>query len=356
VSARVGKIYHYGVPGQIGTSGLDDPASWNHVVNPKGIDKEEEAVLTNYTPMRGLGSSLSYYASPAPDEAHTDGMVAREAIALLEQYRDRPFFLGVGFYRPHCPYIAPRKYFDMYPLDRIKAAGGSPQNLADVPEPALFTRPPNWGLTDDQQREVIRAYYASISFLDANVGRVLDALDRLSLAKNTMVIFVSDHGYSLGEKGQWMKQMLFERSARTPRLKPSPVRAAGPHSTRIVELLDLYPTLADLARLTPPFVLQGRSLRPLLANPAAPWAHAALTQVRRGANASFVMGYSLRTERWRYTEWDGGTRGVELYDEQADPEERRNLASDPTHATIVKDLLCQLRALVRSGHPAATAR
>ncbi len=355
-TARVGKIYHYCIPGQIGTSGLDDPASWDHVVNPKGIDKEEEAVLTNYTPMRGLGSSLSFYASPAPDEAHTDGMVAREAIALLEQYRNRPFFLGVGFYRPHCPYIAPQKYFDMYPLDRIKAAGSSPQDLAGVPEPALFTRPPNWDLTEDQQREVIRAYYASISFLDANVGRVLDALDRLGLAKNTIVIFVSDHGYSLGEKGQWMKQSLFERSARNPLVMAGPGIAAGQPSTRVVELLDLYPTLADLARLTAPSALQGRSLRPLLANPAAPWEHAALTQVRRGANPNFFMGYSLRTERWRYTEWDGGTRGAELYDEQADPEERRNLASDPKHAAVVKDLQRQLQALVRSGQPAAAAR
>ena len=121
LAARVGKIYHYGNPGGIGTSGLDDPASWDQVINPRGIDKDEETTLTNLTPSRGLGSALAYYASPAPDEEHTDGKVASETIALLEKNKDRPFFIGAGFYRTHCPFIAPQKYFDMYPFDRIAA-------------------------------------------------------------------------------------------------------------------------------------------------------------------------------------------------------------------------------------------
>ncbi|MCW5965153.1 MAG: sulfatase-like hydrolase/transferase, partial [Bryobacterales bacterium] len=118
-SARVGKIYHYGNPGDIGTDGLDDKASWNQVVNPKGIDKEEEHLLTNYTPQRGIGSSLSYYASPAKDEEHTDGKVAQETIGLMEKQQNEPFFLAAGFYRPHCPFIAPSKYFDMFPLESV---------------------------------------------------------------------------------------------------------------------------------------------------------------------------------------------------------------------------------------------
>src|SRR5688572_29451060 len=135
-AARVGKIYHYGNPGQIGTPGLDDPASWNHTVNPRGIDKDEEPKLTNFTPKRGIGSTLAYYESPAPDEAHTDGKVASETIALLEQHKDRPFFLAAGFYRPHCPFIAPKKYFDMYPLASIRAPEEARPPESEVPAPA----------------------------------------------------------------------------------------------------------------------------------------------------------------------------------------------------------------------------
>ena len=266
--ARVGKIYHYGNPGQIGTSGLDDPASWEVFVNPRGIDKDEETQLTNFTPARGLGSALAYYASPAADEAHTDGKVAAETIALLEKHTDRPFFIGAGFYRPHCPFIAPRKYFDLYPLDRIPAPAASPASKA--PAAAWFTSPPHWGIGEHDQRESIRAYYASISFLDANVGRLLDALDRLRLTDNTIVVFVSDHGYHLGEQGQWMKQTLFERSARAPLIVAGPgIAAKGRSTSRVVEFLDIYPTLANLAGIRPPEGLHGRSLTPLLKNPDA---------------------------------------------------------------------------------------
>src|SRR5262245_4699832 len=190
VAARVGKIYHYGNPGQIGTNGLDDPASWDLVVNPRGIDKDEESALTNLTPSKGLGSSLSFYASPAGDEQHTDGKVAAETIALLEKYKDQPFFIGAGFYRPHCPFIAPRKYFDMDPLERISVPRFTPDQIADLPAAALWTNPPNWDVPEDGLRQAIRAYDASISFLDANVGRVLDALTRLGLADRTLVVFV----------------------------------------------------------------------------------------------------------------------------------------------------------------------
>ena len=350
VSARVGKIYHYGNPGQIGTPGLDDPASWDHTVNPRGIDKDEEPRVTNFTPQRaGLGSALAYYASPAPDEAHTDGKVATESIALLERYRDRPVFLAAGFYRPHCPFIAPTKYFDMYPLDGVRLPPAL-SRAPDVPSPAWFTTPPHWGIDEQQQRQILRAYYASISFLDANVGRLLDAVDRLGLADNTIVVFVSDHGYHLGDRGQWMKQTLFERSARAPLILAGPgVAARGAASARIVEFLDVYPTLAALAGLTPPVGLHGRSLVPLLTNAQMPWDHAAVTQVRRGAPPATFMGYSIRTARWRYTEWDGGARGTELYDSEADPGELRNLAADQTHRTTVADLQGRLREIISSG-------
>jgi uncharacterized sulfatase len=347
VSARVGKIYHYGNPGQIGTSGLDDPASWDEVVNPRGVDKDEEPVLTNLTPKRALGSALAHYASPAPDEAHTDGKVAAATIALLEKHRNRPFFIGAGFYRPHCPFIAPSKYFDLYPLDRIPAPAFAPGDRDGVPEAAWFTRPPNWDVPPDGLRETIRAYYASISFLDANVGRVLDALDRLGLADRTIVVFVSDHGYHLGDRGQWMKQTLFEHATRAPLVLAGPgVTAAGRSSPRIVEFLDLYPTLAALAGVPVPPGLHGRSLAPLLANPDAQWDHAALSQVRRGAPPTGFMGYSVRTEGWRYTEWDGDARGVELYDERDDPGERRNLAANAAFRPKLAEMQRVLRRML----------
>lgn len=354
--ARVGKIFHYGVPGQIGTSGLDDPGSWDLVVNPKGVDKEEEALLTNLTPQRALGSALAFHASAAPDEQHTDGKVAAETIALLEKNRDRPFFIGAGFYRPHCPFIAPRKYFDMYPLERIAPPRLFADVLPSIPLPALFTTPPNWNVSEHGQREAIRAYYASISFLDAQVGKLLDALDRLGLADDTIVVFMSDHGYLLGEKGQWMKQSLFEGAARAPLILAGPgVSARNQASSRIVEYLDLYPTIAELAGLTPPGGLQGHSLAPLLRDPRAPWEHAALTQVRRGGRTDAFMGYSVRSGKWRYTEWDGGKRGVELYNEDDDPHELRNLAGDTAASSVVAEMKAVLQR-VREAQPAQQGR
>ena len=342
--ARVGKIYHYGNPGDIGTNGLDDAASWDERINPRGIDKDEEGKVVNLTPGRGLGSALAYYASPAGDDQHTDGRVAAETIALMEKNRGRPFFIGAGFYRPHCPFIAPQKYFDLFPLDRIKA----PAAAADpsVPSAAWSTTPPNWDVSQKGQREAVRAYYASIAFLDANVGRLLDALERLGLTDNTIVVFMSDHGYHLGDKGQWMKQTLFERSSRAPVIVAGHgVPARRRATSRIVEFVDIYPTLAEMTGLVPPPNLHGRSLVPLLKNPNAVWDHPALTQVRRGNAATGFMGYSIRTAKWRYTEWDEGKQGTELYDERADPAEAKNLAPDPKYHSVLADLRRELQRL-----------
>jgi len=345
--ARVGKIYHYGNPGEIGTNGLDDPASWQQVVNPRGRDKDEEAKLVQLTPGRGLGASLTYLAADGTDEEQTDGKVATETIKLLEQNKDRPFFIATGFYRPHCPYIAPKKYFDIYPLESIRVPEVPAGYAQRAPELALAsTRPwPSFGITEQQAREAKRAYYATITFMDVQLGRILDALDRLGLRDNTIVVFWSDHGYFVGEHGLWFKQSLYEGSARVPLVFAGPGITKGQASPRLVELLDLYPTLAEMASLPPPKDLEGKSLLPLLRTPSAAWDRPAYTEVRRQGGRP---GYSVRTERHRYVEWNDGKDGVELYDEQADPQELNNLAAEPAQAETVK----RLAALVRKNWPA----
>ncbi len=350
-SARVGKIYHYGNPGQIGTSGLDDPASWQEFFNPAGRDRTAlEQDVIRYTGKKdgSLGASMAFLNDkPGKDEEHTDGKVATQAIELLEKHKDAPFFLAVGFYKPHCPWITPGGYFERYSLDSIKLPAIAADIKDTVPAPALAsTKPwPYFGITSDQARECKLAYYAAISFVDAQIGRVLDSLDRLGLRENTLVVFWSDHGYHLGEHGLWFKQSCFEESARVPMIiVPPGTRNAGKVCARTVEWLDLYPTIADLAGLTPPKNLEGFSLRPLLENPAADWKRPAFTQVQRGGFA----GHSVRTERWRYTEWDFAAKGAELYDHDADQSELHNLAADPQHTQIVADM----KALLKTVHPA----
>ena len=348
-AARAGKIYHYGVPSQIGTPGLDDPPSWNETVNPAGVDHtREEPLLTNYTPFRGLGNAITFHASEASDNQHTDYLVADAVIDLMETHRKHPWFLGAGFYRPHVPWIVPGKYFDLYPMDRIEAVPFDESELKIAPEWACFTRPANLDMNVQQRREAIRAYYASISFMDAQVGRLLTTLDRLGLTKNTIVVFWGDNGYHLGEHGQWMKQTNFEAAARIPLLiGGAGVRAGVRGCPRTVELLDLYPTLADLCGLRgTPSHLQGRSLTPLLRNPAARWDRPAVSQMLRSGREP-VMGYSIRTERYRYTYWNEGAEGEELYDYQLDPRELRNLASDTASEPLKRTLRAQLDSINR---------
>jgi uncharacterized sulfatase len=347
-AARVGKIYHYGNPGDIGTSGLDDPPSWHHVVNPAGRDKTVlETDIINYTPRRGLGSAMCFLSDPkGRDEEHTDGKVALEAIKLLEQHKDKPFFIAAGFYKPHTPYVAPSKYFDLYPMAKIQLPAVGADFPSQVPKPSLAsTTPwPYFGVTPDQARECKQAYYAAVSFVDAQIGKLLDTMDRLKLWDNTVVVFWSDHGYHLGEHGLWMKQSLFEESARVPLIIIAPgAKGNGQACPRTVEFVDLYPTLADLAALTPPKNLEGASLRRLLENPQTPWDRPALTQVQRAG----FPGYSVRTEHWRYTEWDDGKQGAQLYNHDTDAHEMRNLAGDPQYT----DVETTMKALVKKNWP-----
>lgn len=334
---RVGKIFHYGVPSEIGTPGFDDPVSWDRIVHPCGRDTQRTETLINFTPQIPIGGALAYREDDGLDEEQTDGWVATEAIKALEAQKGNPFFLAVGFFRPHVPFVAPRKYFDLYPLDSIPAPADPTASLKTVPA-AAFATPLFAGLTPKQQRLIIRAYYASISFVDAQVGRVLAALDRLGLAGNTIVALASDHGFLVGEHGQWWKQRLFEESVRTPLIIAAPGFAPGV-APRPVEFVDIFPTVAALAKLPPPAGLAGRSLVPLLAQPGRVWPHPAFSQT--------AAGTAIRTERWAYHEWGpAGADGTELYDHASDPAEQRNLATDPAQAAIIADLSAQLRARI----------
>ena len=339
--SRIGKLYHYGVPGQIGTNGLDDAPSWETVFNPKGRDKADEEKIFTLKPdakeAARFGGVLSWLAADGEDAEQTDAIGAAEAIRLLEAKKDQPFYLAVGFFRPHTPYVAPKKYFELYPLTSIPLPTSPDKLREQFPAPALASiRDEEEAMTDDQRRQAIQAYYASTTFMDAQVGRVLDALDRFNLTEKTIIVFHSDHGYHLGEKRLWQKMTLFEESARVPLIVSVPGNPANGKSSQLpVELVDLHRTLAELCGLTASAATQGASLKPLLDNPAAVWTKPARTQIVRGGANNPVTGHSLRTERWRYTEWNGGEKGVELYDHEQDPQELTNLATDPKHESIV---------------------
>lgn len=367
-AARVGKLYHYNVPRSIGSFGHDDPGSWELAMNPAGVDRlEEEPQINTLTPGQ-FGGTLSWYASPKGDRHHTDALVAADAAWILERCAsqpDRPFFLAVGFYRPHTPYVAPEvPYFGYYPRQEMPLFHGIKEDQADLPKPALgsYKREQD-KLTDDLRQEVVQAYYASISFMDAQVGQVLETLDRLGLAENTVIVFTSDHGYHMGQHGLWQKMSLFEESCRVPMIVVAPgVTQPGSVCQSPVSQLDLYPTLTELCRVSAPGNLQGQNLIPILGDPTVAGRGWALTQVTRGQQqrssrsgerSGSFFGYSLRTPRWRYTEWDEGHEGRELYDHDTDPAELTNLAGSPDQVETVRQLSSQLRSAVESTFPAS---
>jgi len=336
VTARTGKQFH---------GGMDDEPSW--------VEGAEKGGATRPQPnpdarKKQAQNSDRWQAQDAPEDNNPDFKSASRGIELLEKYKDQPFFIAVGFAKPHSPPVAPKKYFEPYDAAKMPLpVDFKPHPTLPDGFPAASMPMRNGDLfigrdaSESEARDVVRAYYACISFVDAQVGRLLDALDRLKLRENTIVVFWGDHGYHLGEKGKWSKHnSLFEVGTRVPLLIHAPGMAGnGKASPRTVEFVDIYPTLAELCGLPNPAGLEGDSLVPLLKDPNAKWDHAAfsVTKIQQ------TLGKTVRTERWRYTEFNDGKDGALLFDEQADPHELKNLANEPQHKATVE----QLKALLR---------
>jgi iduronate 2-sulfatase len=336
-ATRIGKIYHYNNPADIGKPGHDDPDSWTHTINPRGRDKDEEHKIFSLIP-GSFGATLSWLAADGTDEEQTDGIAATEAISLMKQYskNKEPFFLAVGFYRPHTPFVAPKKYFDLYPRDKIQVPRIPDGYLETLPEPArniIRQRKEQLNLPDSLAISAIQAYYATITFMDAQIGRLLDALEETGLIENTIVLFTSDHGYHMGEHGHYQKRTLFEYSARIPLVISYPgQKTRGRITDSMVEMIDFYPTLCELAGLSYPENISGISMVPILQNHRKSTRVDALTQ-------TVFDGYSLVNHRHRYTRWgEGGPDMIELYDRKSDPEEMNNLARTGKYVKIINKM------------------
>jgi iduronate 2-sulfatase len=360
----LGKIFH-----NWHTKEKGDRRSWSadeflHYAN-HGDDTPQ--VKGELPPNLALSIGRDYGKEPmcerrdVPDEAYYDGRVAAEAVRVLGAVKDRPFFLAVGFWKPHAPFNAPKKYWDLY--DPKKLPAFDPSRPKSAPEIAFHDSseilgPPAKRImpTAEQVAEMRHGYFANVSYLDAQVGKVLKALDDLKLADRTIVVFLSDHGYHLGEHGLWAKTSCFEFDAHVPLIIASPgIKTAGKASSSLVELLDLFPTLTDLCGAKAPDSLQGVSLAPILADPAKSLKSAAFTQHprpayydRTPAGIPDAMGYSARTAAGRYTEWrdwkSGKVLGAEYYDHTRDPNELTNRLDSAQETDDVKAARAALHA------------
>ncbi|MEX0642182.1 MAG: sulfatase [Pirellulales bacterium] len=352
-TVQVGKIFHTG-------DGFEDPRSWDVEIRESGKQPLADQIVKRGETAGPAGLAIEWDWLATADENTPDGIVASRAVGYMEQAvaDKKPFFLGVGFRRPHAPYAAPQKYFELYPLEKIEPADPAAKRHYASLLPAAVNYPATkTPMSDRERRQLIAAYYACVSFMDAQVEVLLQSLERLGLRDNTVVVIIGDHGYHLGEHGGlWHKISLFEEAARVPMIIYAPgMKAKGKTCERLVEMIDLYPTLVSLCDLPPRQGLDGIDLSPLLDDPLQPSKPAAYTVVARSddrtADHSRMMSYlgrSVRTERWRYSEWDGGKRGVELYDHKGDPHEWTNLANTPQYADTVRKLHEMLSAGVVS--------
>jgi iduronate 2-sulfatase len=311
----------------------------------EAVKKNEEILRQRNDRRKGVGPAFE--AADVPDNAYHDGKDTDVAIEALRQIKDRPFFLGMGYHKPHLPFNAPKRYWDMYPPGSIKLAE-NPFEPEGVTEFSLtnfgelrgyFGMPKTGPVPDDQARQLIHGYSACVSYVDAQLGRLLAELDRLKLRDKTIIILWGDHGWKLGEHASWCKHTNFEIDARAPMIISVPrMRNAGEHTNTLAEFVDMYPTLCELCELPIPEHVEGLSFVPVLEKPDRPWKKAAFSQYPRRD----VMGYTMRTERYRYTEWQdrksGEVKAWELYDHQRDPQENVNVIDRPEYAEDIRDL------------------
>ncbi|MGI9428493.1 MAG: sulfatase-like hydrolase/transferase, partial [Bythopirellula sp.] len=378
----IGKIYHGVFPKGASKTVWDtmgDPESWSvpatrfgprYYYTEEGISQAKQSFQSMYRPKnpgpddwtKKLVFGPMTEAPEVDDETLYDGKVAAAAVRRLRSLKesDQPFFLAVGFIKPHSPFVAPKRYWDLYDPTNIEIAEQTtlPESapaFAGHPSGEIrrYTDQPNRGvIPEENQRRMKHGYYACISATDAYVGKVLDELDAQGLADDTIVVLFGDHGYHLGEHGLWGKTTNFELDTRVPLIFRAPgMEAAGQPTRSLAELVDLYPTIAELAGLPVPEPLEGSSLKPLMSSPTAAPDNAAFSQYPRGGNADHggkMMGYSIRTDRWRYTEWieraSGDVVASELYDHDNDPQETVNRAGRPEHEKLVAQLSRKLSA------------
>lgn len=355
ITIRSGKIFHGGIDDQVSWTVGGEPT--DPAITERGRPGARQINETDrYDGTEGRGAPASNRTSNSDrivvldgdGSQHGDYRSATRAIEYLERYKDQPFFLAVGFVKPHSPPTAPQSFFDLYDVNKMQLPvdfGTTPKAPPGLPEASIAPRNADLFIgresPPDLAREMMRAYYASTSFMDAQVGRVLDALEKSGQKENTIVVFFSDHGYHLGEKGKWSKAYsLYEINLRIPLLIAVP-NGKTQTSPRPVQLQDLYPTLAALCGLNRPPEIEGRDISPLLKNPDAKWNFAAYSMMEMQQ----TQGHSIRKDNWHYVEYDQGKRGHMLFDIEKDPHELKNLADDPKYAKTVERLRAELRKM-----------
>ena len=341
----------------------DDPATGARTARAAQVAGRPDDTTAGNRDSRGP----AFESADVPDNMFQDGKVADLAMATLRERskKPEPFFLALGFIKPHLPFVAPKKYWDLYDPAKIELAP-NPFRPKDAPSYAIlpggelrnYHGIPQESIGPDLARQLKHGYYAAVSYTDAQVGKVLDELDRLGLRDNTIVILWGDHGWKLGEHDAWCKHSTAENDTNAPLILSVPgMKNAGGKTNALVEFVDIYPTLSELAGLPLPGHLEGTSVTPLLDQPARAWKSAAFSQYPRNGNGTRLMGYSMRTDRYRFTVWveradHSRVHATELYDHQTDPQENTNIAGVPANAALVAGLMEQWKKGWRGAVPA----